>query len=186
MFSCAFNDDLQRNSTNQTQHCFSDSFLCLHLSYPILVTPLLNHWHDISHLQNWPVKLHKDLEMDNCCTCKNTHKQYPISIRSGDGGPPAHGISKPRVFPMCFHCWWHRNPNLATKKFQATDENIQWFEKQNSLNVMIITKLNGEIIYHSPLCIGVHDHAHWNELNLHEKFVGKEFGIMGNGGLPSM
>jgi hypothetical protein len=55
--------------------------------------------------------------------------------------------------------------------------------KQNSLNVMVVTKLNGKIIYHSPLCVGAHDQAHWNELNLCEKFIGKEYRIMGNGGL---
>lgn len=55
-------------------------------------------------------------------------------------------------------------------------------KKQNSLNVMLITKLNGEIIYYSPLRVGAHDQAHWNELNLREKFVGKAYGIMGDGG----
>ena len=47
---------------------------------------------------------------------------------------------------------------------------------------MIITKLNGEIIYYSPLRIGAHDQSHWNELNLRQAFVGKQFGIMGDGG----
>jgi hypothetical protein len=55
-------------------------------------------------------------------------------------------------------------------------------KKQNSLNAMIITKLNGEIIYYSPLRIGAHDQSHWNELNLRQAFVGKQFGIMGDGG----
>ena len=55
-------------------------------------------------------------------------------------------------------------------------------KKQNSLNVMMITKLDGEIIYYSPFCIGTHDQAHWNELNLRQKFVGKTFGIIGNDG----
>ena len=53
---------------------------------------------------------------------------------------------------------------------------------QNSLNVMLITKLNGEIIYHSPFRVGAHDQLHWNELNLRQRFVGKTFGIMGDGG----
>ena len=39
-------------------------------------------------------------------------------------------------------------------------------KKKNSLNVMMITKLDGEIIYYSPFRIGAHDQAHWNELNL--------------------
>jgi hypothetical protein len=55
-------------------------------------------------------------------------------------------------------------------------------EKQNSLNLMIITKLNGEIIYCSPFHIGAHDQAHWNELNLQQHFVGKMYDIMGDGG----
>ena len=48
--------------------------------------------------------------------------------------------------------------------------------------MMVITKLNGEIIYHSPLRVGAHDLSHMNELKLHEKFIGKEYGIMGDGG----
>ena len=47
---------------------------------------------------------------------------------------------------------------------------------------MMITKLDGEIIYYSPFRIGAHDQAHWNELNLQQRFVGKTFGIMGDGG----
>ena len=46
----------------------------------------------------------------------------------------------------------------------------------------IITKLTGEIIYYSPLHVGPHDQSHWNELNLHTWFVGKEYKIMGDGG----
>lgn len=68
-----------------------------------------------------------------------------------------------------------KNPEFQSKTYSGK-------KKQNSLNVMIITKLNGEIIYHSPLRVGAHDQAHWNELNLREKFVGKEYGIMGDGG----
>ena len=37
---------------------------------------------------------------------------------------------------------------------------------QNSPNVMFITKLDGEIIYYSPVRVGAHDQLHWNELNL--------------------
>ena len=47
---------------------------------------------------------------------------------------------------------------------------------------MVITKLNGEIIYHSPLQVSVHDQAQMNELNLCKKFIGKEYGIMSDGG----
>ena len=38
-------------------------------------------------------------------------------------------------------------------------------KKQNTLNVMFITKLNGEIIYYRPYHIGAHDQAHWNKLD---------------------
>ena len=55
-------------------------------------------------------------------------------------------------------------------------------KKQNSLNVMFITKLNGEILFYSPFRIGAHDQSHWKELNLRQRFVGKTFGIMGDGG----
>ena len=55
-------------------------------------------------------------------------------------------------------------------------------KKQNSLNVMIITKLNGEIIYFSPLRVGAHDQSHWNELHLRNWFLGKKYGIMADGG----
>jgi hypothetical protein len=44
--------------------------------------------------------------------------------------------------------------------------------------MMIITKLNGEIINYSPLWIGAHDQSHWNELNFWQVFVGKQFGIL--------
>lgn len=53
---------------------------------------------------------------------------------------------------------------------------------QNALNVMIITKLNGEIIYFSPLRIGAHDQSHWKELELRKWFIEKPFGILGDGG----
>jgi hypothetical protein len=45
---------------------------------------------------------------------------------------------------------------------------------------MIITELDSEIIYCNPFHIGVHDQAHWNELNLQQHFAGKTYGIMGN------
>ena len=55
-------------------------------------------------------------------------------------------------------------------------------KKQNSLNFMFITKLNGEIIFYSPLQVGAHDQSHWNELELRETILGKVYGIMGDGG----
>lgn len=55
-------------------------------------------------------------------------------------------------------------------------------KKQHSLNMMVITKLNGEIVYFSPLRVGAHDQSHWNELELRKRFISKDFGIMGDGG----
>ena len=55
-------------------------------------------------------------------------------------------------------------------------------KKQNSLNVMFITYLNGVIIYFSAVRVGAHDQSHWNELHLRDRFIGKNFGIMGDGG----
>lgn len=55
-------------------------------------------------------------------------------------------------------------------------------KKQHSLNVLFITWLSGEIIFFSPARIGAHDQSHWNELNLREKFIAKNFGIGGDGG----
>jgi hypothetical protein len=42
-----------------------------------------------------------------------------------------------------------KNSNIQTKTYSGK-------KKQNSLNVMIVTKLNSEVIYHSPLQVGVH------------------------------
>ena len=54
-------------------------------------------------------------------------------------------------------------------------------KKQNSLNVMIITKLNGEIIYFSPLRVGTDNQAHWNKIGTRNWFLGKKYRIMANG-----
>ena len=43
-------------------------------------------------------------------------------------------------------------------------------------------KLNGEILYYSPLQVGAHDQAHWNELGLRNLFVVKSYGILADGG----
>ena len=53
---------------------------------------------------------------------------------------------------------------------------------QNALNCMIMTKLNGEIIYFSPLSTSPHDQKQWNQLDLQSHFVGKRFGVLGDGG----
>ena len=47
---------------------------------------------------------------------------------------------------------------------------------------MVITKLNGKIVYYSPMHVGAHDQSHWNELELRNWFKGKEYGVMGDGG----
>ena len=46
---------------------------------------------------------------------------------------------------------------------------------------MFITKLDGEIIYFSPLHVDTHDQSHWNELELHNLFLWKSYGVMGDG-----
>ena len=53
---------------------------------------------------------------------------------------------------------------------------------QNSDNILFITALNGTILYHSGYCIGANDQDQWNELELRNSFVGKSFGIAGDGG----
>ena len=63
-----------------------------------------------------------------------------------------------------------------------SDPSIQlktWSVKnhQNSLNIMLITKLDGEIIYFSPLHVGAHDQSHWNELGHHNLFLWKSYGV---------
>jgi hypothetical protein len=55
-------------------------------------------------------------------------------------------------------------------------------KKKHSLNVLFIVLLTGEIIFCSPFRIGSHDQAQWNELKLREKFIDKNFGIIGDGG----
>lgn len=53
---------------------------------------------------------------------------------------------------------------------------------QHAVNVLVITLLNGIIIYCSTPRVGAHDQAHWNELRLRELFIGKSYGIGGDGG----
>ena len=52
---------------------------------------------------------------------------------------------------------------------------------QNSLNLLIITKLNSEIIYFSPVQVGTHDQKQWNLLSLWSLFLGR-LCILGDGG----
>jgi len=42
--------------------------------------------------------------------------------------------------------------------------------------------LNGRIIYVSKHRKGAHDQSHWNELDLRSRFIGKNYGIAGDGG----
>lgn len=55
-------------------------------------------------------------------------------------------------------------------------------KKQHSVNVLIISLLNGKIIYVSPIRQGTSDQAQWNELNLRSRFIGKSYGIIADGG----
>jgi hypothetical protein len=55
-------------------------------------------------------------------------------------------------------------------------------KKQFSVNVLIICDLVGNILYISPHQDGVHDQAHWNQLNLPRLFENKSLGIVGDGG----
>lgn len=53
---------------------------------------------------------------------------------------------------------------------------------QHSVNILFITALDGTILYHSGYHIGTNDQGQWNELELRNSFVGKSFGIAGDGG----
>ena len=55
-------------------------------------------------------------------------------------------------------------------------------KKQFSVNLILITKLNGEIIYASEPYTPPHDQKQWKELNLRERFVRKPYGIIGDSG----
>ena len=55
-------------------------------------------------------------------------------------------------------------------------------KKQFSFNVLLIVKFNGEIIYSSRPHMFGNDQSCWNEENLRELFVGKTYGIIGDGG----
>ncbi len=71
-------------------------------------------------------------------------------------------------------CYWylhfHHSHNAIQKKTYSGKK------KQNLLNLMIMMKLNGEIIYCSPLCVGADDQDHFNELNLQSLFIGEPCG----------
>ena len=102
-----------------------------------------------------------DAEMDELCNIEFQNLGFSQCVCIVDGTEIR--ISHPK------------NAEIQTKTYSGK-------KKQNSLNVMVVTKLNGEIIYHSPLRVGAHDQSHWNELELRNRFIGKEYGIMGDGG----
>jgi hypothetical protein len=54
-------------------------------------------------------------------------------------------------------------------------------KKQHSLNILLLTWLNGEI-YFSKARVGGNNQSQWNEENLRDRFIGKLFGVMGDGG----
>jgi len=54
-------------------------------------------------------------------------------------------------------------------------------KKQHSLNLMVITLLNGYIVYYSVLQKGAHDQRDWNNLELRNLFKDKLYGIIGDG-----
>jgi hypothetical protein len=55
-------------------------------------------------------------------------------------------------------------------------------KKQHSLNILLLTWLNGEIFYFSKARVGSNDQSHFNEERLRDRFVEKLFGVMGDGG----
>jgi hypothetical protein len=55
-------------------------------------------------------------------------------------------------------------------------------KKQAAMNVLIITLMNGVMVYVSKPSKIMQDQALWNELELRNLFVGKPWGIIGDGG----
>ena len=55
-------------------------------------------------------------------------------------------------------------------------------KKQHSLNFLIITLINGKIIFCSNGYDILQDQSLWNELGLRNFFIGKEYGVIGDGG----
>ena len=55
-------------------------------------------------------------------------------------------------------------------------------KKQNSLNVLFISKLNSELLYFSKCSLQPHDQKQWNNLDLRNLFEDKPYGILGDGG----
>jgi hypothetical protein len=71
--------------------------------------------------------------------------------------------------------WRIQRPKDESKYYSAK-------KKQHSLNILFIVLLGGEIIYRSPFAMGAHDQREWNTFEVRQKFIGKKFGILGDGG----
>ena len=97
------------------------------------------------------IRFPSDEEMDELCDTEFQNLGFSQCVCIVDGTEIQ--ISRPK------------NAEIQTKTYSGK-------KKQNSLNVMVVTKLNGEIIYYSPLRVGTHDQSHWNELRLQDIFVG--------------
>jgi hypothetical protein len=55
-------------------------------------------------------------------------------------------------------------------------------KKQHSFTLILICLLDGRLIFGSDPMIGANDQSHWNALQLREKFVNKNYGVIGDGG----
>jgi hypothetical protein len=55
-------------------------------------------------------------------------------------------------------------------------------KRQHSFTLILMCLLDGRLIFASDPMIGANDQSHWNELQLREKFVNKDYGVIGDGG----
>jgi hypothetical protein len=55
-------------------------------------------------------------------------------------------------------------------------------KRQHSFTLILICLLDGRLIFGSEPMIGANDQSHWNALQLREKFVNKNYGVIGDGG----
>ena len=66
--------------------------------------------------------------------------------------------------------------------YDLQKESFSMKKHQHSLNFMLITLIDGRIIYCSKGYMILQDQDLWNELNLRKLFIEKEFGIIGDDG----
>jgi hypothetical protein len=68
--------------------------------------------------------------------------------------------------------------------YRPKDQSIYYSakKKQHSINTLFVVLLGGEIIYRTPYAKGAHDQREWNANQVRQKFIGKNYGIMGDGG----